>query len=135
MEGRVLKETLKPTTGKVAMFVILVFLIVILPLYPTHYAVEDVVNPGVINESSGITLMPIYFVIKDDFEWSEIKEHPDNIFLGAIEYTNYDYSANPVFLILYIPYAIIAYILGCFLAEYLTWWKNKNKNNKGIKDL
>ena len=137
MERRALKEILKPTTGKVVMFLILMFIITILPLYPTHYdATSKWYSDVTYTYSSGTSLEPLVFVIQGDFEWSERESNPGiTLIEGKWLYTDYDYSANPVFLALYILYAIVVYVVGCFLVKYLTWWKNKNRNIKQIKDF
>ena len=137
MEGRALKEILKPTTGKLVMFLVLMLLVVILPLYPTHYdATSKWYSDVTYTYSSGTSLEPLVFVITYDYSWTIREDNPlSTVIDGQWLYTDYDYSADPVFLALYIPYAIVAYVIGCFLVQYLAWWRNKNKNIKQIKDF
>ena len=139
MEVRALKEILKPTTGKVVMFLVLMLIVVILPLYPTDYMQGRIDYIGAIHGGyPGITLQPLVFVIQGDFQWSESVEYSapiNSIDLNTYVADYYEYSANPAYLILYIPYAILAYIIGCFLVQYLAWWKNKKGNIKQIKDF
>ena len=138
MEERAWKQILKPNLLKIIVFIILLLVVSILPLYPTHYNEVRMFSMSDSVYDSGTTVESLYFVLDGDFNWTEREEAPGMTMTSTIPglwtHTDTSFSADPIFLALYIPYAIIAYCIGCFIIEYLNWW-NKHNKTKGLKDL
>jgi len=131
------KNILKPDRWKIVVFIIFLVVMVFIPLYPTH---TDEYNtrlyywdplPTLDYTASHTTFQPLFLVIKEDYDWTMQETVLGGMRPGdySIVYTH-SYKANPAFLILYIPYAMLTYLFACYLTELYRWSRKGKGNNE-----
>ena len=124
------KKILKPDIAKVSLAVAL---LLILPLYPVSANGNLVNYPYARISDSYTTIAPLITVLIENFEWSTT-DNWINSTTEELRIYRTNYVANPLSLILYIPFSILIYFLSGFMVEYYRYW-HKHKRKPGIKEL
>ncbi len=116
-----LKRMFKPSIGKVAIFIVLVFLLIYLPLYPVHVdtyfgSEEDNTNEL---EFSGTRMKSLYMVIDEDYNWTEmdLTFRVESLFYRFPEYHLSYCDASPYYLPVYGILIFVAYYASCSYIE------------------
>ena len=117
---------IRPDKLKLLVFILLLILTVMLPLYPAHHKIIGRHDTYGFNGASykRITFLePLYVVMIENFEWVEVT---------ADDASPYGYmqlriiEASPIFLIIYVNCIILAYILACYFIESHRWKRERN---------
>lgn len=136
-EGRkkfssILKQVLRPTKAKVAVFLLFFVVTSFLGLYPVrtntsiyHDHHDD--SPAEFQYSySGTVRESLILVVYYDFHWiSQIFEYGhDTEGEACTIITITDYVADPDDLVIwFIPMFVLLYVVACFIGEFLNWGK------------
>ena len=119
--GHFLKRKLKPSIGKVIVFIILIFVLAFLPLYPVHVdkyvgSEEYEMNEW---EYSGTKMKSLYIVLDGDYNWTDldITFRQESLFYRFTYYHISYCDANPAYLAVYFVLCFVAYYASCSYVE------------------
>ena len=116
-----LKKLLKPSIGKIIIFIILFFILAFLPLYPVHvdkYIGSEEYDVNEL-EYSGTRLRSLYAVIDGDYNWTEldITFRQESLFYRFTYYHISYCDANSAYLAVYGILIFITYYASCSYIE------------------
>lgn len=114
---------MKPSPGKVALFLVLAFILSFLPFYPVHmdrytgpeeYRIDEF-------EESGIKMKSLYIVLEGNFNWTEMDYtmRQESLFYIFTDYHLSYYDASQYYLAMYVLLFIAAYWGSCSYVESL----------------
>ena len=116
-----MKKMFKPSIGKVIIFIILVFILTFLPLYPIHvdkYVGSEEYDVNEL-EFSGTRLRSLYDVIDGEYNWTELDMtfRQESLFYRFTYYHVSYCDANPLFLAIYGIMIFGTYYASCSYIE------------------
>ena len=116
-------ERLKPSIGKVAVFIVIIFVLSFLPLYPVHVDRYVSLDENNIDEweESGTKLKSLYMVLDGDFNWTEldITFRQESLLYRFTYYHLSYYDASQYYLVVYGILFFGAYMASCYYIESL----------------
>ena len=112
---------MKPSIGKVAIFIILIFVLSFLPLYPVHVDRYVSLDENNIDEweESGTKLKSLYMVLDGDFNWTELDMtfRQESLMYRFTYYHLSYYDASQYYLVVYGILFLGAYMASCYYIE------------------
>lgn len=116
-----LKKLLKPSVGKVIIFTVLLVIVLLIPIYPAHTEKYTGYSFETTDEfvGSSTTLESFVSVLMNDFDWISSDVSVPPWYMNNLQsiYYRYVHSANPFYMVVYIPVIFCAYLISCYYIE------------------
>jgi hypothetical protein len=116
-----LKTLLKPGIRKVIVFSFFLVVVLLIPIYPIHtekyvgYSFET--TDELVGSST--TLESFTSILMNDFDWITSDVDVPPWYMNNIQsiYYRYTHSADPYYLVAYIPFIFCVYLISCYYIE------------------
>ena len=127
-----LGRMLSPSPGKIILFAVLVFFLIMLPIYPVKMTIT---KSNYNYEKGAVTYSnePLALIMLLGFEWEEYGyahmeySSSPNVKCGFYTTATIVCSADPGFLPVYGFLAALAYVFSCYLTHRANWnWRGRN---------